>query len=78
MKLERRSSRKYKKDYSKILFMKETNERKEYREKCKHFLLPSEIYTAQSGSYGGWHLTMGCDGKCRIMKRYDKKQEKIK
>ena len=26
----------------------------------------------------GWHISIGCDGKCPRMKRYDKKQAKTK
>lgn len=54
---------------------KESPERRAYREKCKHF----SGYSGQCYKYSvfsnGFHLNMGCDGKCERMKRYDKKQE---
>ena len=58
--------------------MKESIERRIYREKCKHFLPISEGCVIQSGSANGWHVSIGCDGKCPRMKRYDKKQGKVK
>lgn len=58
--------------------MKESTERRIYREKCKHFLPMYEQCVMQSGSEKGWHISIGCDGKCPRMKRYDKKQAKTK
>ena len=53
----------------------EAPERTAYREKCKHFSGYSGQCYKQSISQDGFHLSMGCNGKCERMKRYDKKQE---
>lgn len=58
--------------------MTETKERIKYRYSCKHFLPMSEGCAMQSGSSGGWHISMRCNGRCPRMKRYDRKQEKRK
>lgn len=57
---------------------KESLERTAYREKCKHFSGYSGQCYKRSISRNGFHLNMGCDGKCERMKRYDKKQERTK
>lgn len=53
---------------------KETIERTSYRHNCKYFSY--ENCMKKSGWYGGMHLLMGCDGDCRRMKNYDKKNLK--
>ena len=58
--------------------MKESTARRIYREKCKHFLPMSEMCCMKSDKSNGWHWSIGCDGKCPRMKRYDKKQAKTK
>lgn len=57
--------------------MNEPIDRREYRSRCKHFLPYSEGCAKQSGSFY-WanmkgHISIGCDGKCPRMRRYDKK-----
>ena len=58
--------------------MKESIERRIYREKCKHFLPGNELCCMKSGGSNGYHLSIGCNGKCPRMKRYDKKRYTIK
>lgn len=58
--------------------MKESTERRIYREKCKHFLPGSELCGMRSVCNKLYNLSIGCDGKCPRMKRYDKKQAKTK
>lgn len=48
-------------------------EREEYRMKCKHYLPENEQCCLKSGWQGDFHVTIGCDGICRRMKNYDKK-----
>lgn len=52
----------------------ESSERSLYRSKCKHYGA-EEICYKKSGYSGCFHITYGCDGKCRRMRNYDKKQE---
>lgn len=58
--------------------MKESTKRRIYREKCKHFLPGNELCCMKSHGANGWHISIGCDGKCPRMNRYDRKQAKSK
>lgn len=57
--------------------MNEPIDRREYRSRCKHFLPCSDGCAKQSGFFHGanieGHISIGCDGKCQRMRRYDKK-----
>lgn len=52
----------------------ESRERQLYRSKCKHYGA-EEICYKKSGYSGCFHITYGCDGKCRRMRNYDKKRK---
>lgn len=51
---------------------KEPIEREAYRRKCRQYSYGH--CCAQSGWLGtGFHITIGCDGNCARMRRFDKK-----
>lgn len=47
-------------------------ERETYRTKCKHHSY-EDVCCLKSGWNGSFHMTWGCDCKCRRMRNWDKK-----
>lgn len=48
-------------------------DREAYIRKCKHYSPYTGECFAKSGSIDGYYYNLNCNGKCRRMRNYDKK-----
>lgn len=53
--------------------VREPSARAEYRQKCKHYVEPCGQCSAASLSAGKWSIDRRCNGICRRMKLWDRK-----